>query len=125
MRYIEKEKAWLVPPSNGQALEILVSGDSSSPDGEQLVFSNTVLPLLALASAKATALLDQFVDRSRFATGSEWELVGIRFGGPLGMPKDHYKLLFSIKDDLYGEWSVTMSHYKAMPFPIDFGRRQI
>ena len=67
-RYIENQKAWLLPTPEHEC-EVLVGGDGVAPDSVRLALTETALQSLAELQERAAAYLDEFVDRKKFARG--------------------------------------------------------
>jgi len=122
-RYIESQRAWLLPPSAAHDCEVLVGGDSVAPDAPRLALTETALRSLSELSQRAAAHLDEFVDRKRFAAVSEWFLEGFECG-LAAHAENEFSLSFSLEGDTYGRWSVTFRCSGGRYFPIAFDRCQ-
>jgi hypothetical protein len=123
-RYIEDQKAWLLPAPATHECEVLVGGDGVAPDAARLALTETALRSLAELRERAAAFLDEFVDRKKFAPDAEWFLEGFECG-LAAHAANEFSLSFSLEGDDYGGWSVTYRCSGGHYFPIAFARCQI
>jgi hypothetical protein len=123
-RYIEDQRAWLLPSPEASGCEVLVAGDSVAPDAVHLATTKIALRSLVVLRERAVAHLDEFIDRRKFAAASEWFLEGFECG-LAGHGKGEFTLVFSRDGDTYGSWSVTFRLSSGQYFPIAFERHQI
>jgi hypothetical protein len=123
MRYLEAEGAWLLPSLQSSECEVLVSGEPSQPDATRLVLVQGAVAALGNLRSRAISYLEEFVDRQRFANGSEWFLVGIQ-SIPPNETTEQFTFHFSLEADTYGLWAVTFQLSSGRYFPVAFARRQ-
>jgi hypothetical protein len=123
MRYLDAEGAWLLPSPENRECEVLVSGDPSQPDATRLALVQGAVAALGNLRDRAISYLDEFVDRQRFAKGSEWFLVGVQSIHPIETT-EQLTFQFSLEADTYGLWAVTFQLSSGRYFPVGFARRQ-
>jgi hypothetical protein len=125
MRYLDTEGVWLLPPPEGESFEIIVSGDRSGPDAGRVAILKKAMEAMDEIRARATAHLEAFVERSKFADGSDWYFEGVESGRAASEHEAHFSLYFSIEGDIYGEWSVSFEESDSRFYPVSFMRREI
>lgn len=125
MQYLDTEGVWLLPPPEGESFEIIVSGDRAGPDVSRMAILEKALEDLGEIRVRAIAYIEEFVERSKFADGSDWYFEGVESGRDANEPKTHFNLYFTIEGDIYGEWSVSFKESSSRFYPISFMRRQI
>ena len=124
VQYLEVEGVWLISPGPGADCEIIVAGDATGPATERLALLERLALSLKDVEAQASAYLDIFVDRSRFANADTWHLESIEAGRDPTSPVSELAVHFSIEGDIYGRWTVTLQEQDTRMFPVAFGRRQ-
>jgi hypothetical protein len=116
---------WLVSPPEGHSFELLVAGDRFAPDAIRLSIVERSLPVLDALLVQATAYLDEFVERAKFAEGNAWYFEGLESGRVADEAENQFNLHFSIEGDTYGLWSVSFQVAGSKYHPIALGRRQV
>ncbi len=107
--------------------EIIIAGTVDGPLPGRVRVADLVLSDIARVTVAASAYLESFVDRKRFAPASEWRLEWIEFGRTGDEPISEFIAYFSLLDeDIYGLWSVTFHYEERFPmlYGIGFARRQ-
>ena len=122
--YIEERHAWLLPSIGAGQCEVLVAGDRAAPSARCLALTEEAVRSLGHLQQRAATYLDEFVDRKKFATDSDWYLEGFECG-LAGQGENQFTLTFSLEGDTYGRWSVTFQISNGKYFPIALDRRQI
>jgi hypothetical protein len=123
MRYLDAEGAWLFLSPENPECEVLISGDPSQPDATRLALVQGAVAALGDLRSRAISYLEEFVDRQRFAKGSEWFLVGMQ-SIPPNETTEQFTFHFSLDADTYGLWAVTFQLSSGRYFPVAFARRQ-
>lgn len=106
--WLPGERVWMRPSVPGRRLEIVIGGNKEGPDPARVLLAEDVLPHIEQAERKATAYLDAFVDRAKFARNEEWFLDSIEFGRCDDEPLDEFVTYFALDEDIYGLWSVRL-----------------
>lgn len=107
--------------------EIIIAGTVDGPLPGRLQVADAVLGDVDRLTAAASAYLESFVDRKRFAPESNWHLEWIEFGRTGDEPISEFMAYFSLlNEDIYGLWSVTFHYDDRFPHlaGVGFARRQ-
>jgi hypothetical protein len=123
--WLASERVWMRPCLPAPQLEIVIAGDEQAPDTARVLLANEVLKRTDVVQKEATAYLDAFVDRRKFAPNGEWFLVSVEFGRRGDEPYDEFLAYFYLEDDTYDLWSVLLRHTRhAGVVPKAFSRQQ-
>jgi hypothetical protein len=74
---------------------------------------------------QATAYLDEFVERAKFAEGNAWYFEGLESGRVAAEAENQFNVHFSIEGDTNGFWSVSFQVAGSHYYPMAFARRQV
>lgn len=98
--------------------EIVVPGTTAEPNAHWLRIARDTMTAIDQYHAAARQYLDAFVDRNRFANGSEWEAELVEFGNADSLQNIRFTLYYRVAGDEYGLWSVAF-HATGLPTPND------
>jgi hypothetical protein len=107
--------------------EIVIAGTVDEPLPGRVQVANAVPGDIDRLAGAASAYLESFVDRKRFAPASDWHLEWIEFGRTGDEPIGEFVAYFSLLDeDICGLWSVRFRYEDRFPhlFGVGFARRQ-
>ena len=123
-RWLPGERLWMRPSVPGPRLEVTIAGDEAGPDPARLPVAEAVLAGLEAVTRAAVGYLDYFVHRPHFGCRGDWCLDGLAFGRGGDEPPNEFEAGFTVEDDPYGWWTVTMRHTPRGNVPFAFARRQ-
>jgi hypothetical protein len=125
LRYRDTGSTWLgrCAVRGNPDWEIEIDGDEAGPEAALWTVAAETLPSADDLVALGVRQLQQV---TRFGGAAEWYPEGARytFGGDDGRREPQVVLYFSIEDDFYGLWSVTLVRRDGLWYPMSLTRSQ-